>query len=109
VARGNDHGRPRDACGNSFFVHRPVASNPWADANTTLVRPTRLATFSSLRMVRLVRREVSPCGRRPGTPRQESFNELADIATSGRQPSEDGLIGVHQRHDHYLVDGVAET
>jgi hypothetical protein len=45
----------------------------------------------------------------PGTPRKEFFNELADIATAGRQPSEDELIGIHQRHDHYLVDVVAET
>jgi len=50
-----------------------------------------------------------PCGPRPGTPRQEFFNELADMATAGRQPSEDELIGIHRRHDHYLVDVVAET
>jgi hypothetical protein len=167
-------GRPRDACGISFFVHEAGGIQARAEASTTLVAPdsaghvqlasdgeTRApggltgggpgsspSTWCRARVARLTctpgfpsrstccpaadairwsvvgteraglvrarpgtrrtrhspRHERSrqlPCGPRPGTPRQEFFNELADIATSGRQPSDDELIGIHQRHDHY--------
>ena len=45
----------------------------------------------------------------PGTPREEFFTELADMAASGRQLSQNELIDFYQRHDQYMVDIEAAT
>ncbi len=40
----------------------------------------------------------------PGTRREEFFEELAGMAASGRQLSEQELVDFYQRHDQYMVD-----
>ncbi len=40
----------------------------------------------------------------PGIAREEFFGELAEMAASGRQLSEQELVDFYQRHDQYIVD-----
>jgi mannose-6-phosphate isomerase-like protein (cupin superfamily) len=40
----------------------------------------------------------------PGTPREEFFGELAEMAASGRRLSEQEMLAFYQRHDQYMVD-----
>lgn len=39
----------------------------------------------------------------PGAPREQYFEELVDIATSGRQLSEQEWTDLYARHDQYMV------
>ncbi len=40
----------------------------------------------------------------PGTTREAFFGELAEVAASGRQLSDDELADLYHRHDQYTVD-----
>lgn len=73
-------------------------------ARSCTSRNTAYTAFATPRTIASASLWSSPRYPSPGV-----LQRVADVATSGRQPSEDELIGIHQRHDHYLVDGVAET
>ena len=38
-----------------------------------------------------------------GAPREAYFEELAEIAASGREPSEEEMPEVYRRHDQFMV------
>jgi hypothetical protein len=39
----------------------------------------------------------------PGAPREAYFEELAEIATSGRQLSKEEWTDLYRRHDQYMI------
>jgi hypothetical protein len=39
----------------------------------------------------------------PGAPRDAFFVELAEIAASGREPSEEEMTEFYRRHDQFMV------
>jgi hypothetical protein len=39
----------------------------------------------------------------PGVPREAFFVELAEIAASGREPSEEQMTEFPRRHDQFMV------
>ena len=39
----------------------------------------------------------------PGAPREAFFEELAEIAASGREPSEEEMTAFYWRHDQFMV------
>ena len=40
----------------------------------------------------------------PGTPREEFFRDMAELASSGRRLSADEMAELYRRHDQYMVD-----
>ena len=39
----------------------------------------------------------------PGAPREAYFEELAEIAASGREPSDEEMTELYRRHDQFMV------
>jgi quercetin dioxygenase-like cupin family protein len=39
----------------------------------------------------------------PGTPRERYFEELAELARSGRRPTAEEMTEIYARHDQYMV------
>jgi hypothetical protein len=41
----------------------------------------------------------------PGAPREAYFEDLAEIAASGRQLSKEEWTDLYRRHDQYMIQG----